>query len=165
MISDIEGFFHEYASAAEALGVHALASFHHAPFLHIRGDGRVECLSTQEAVSKFFELLTGKYAGRDHGGGRFLDLEITPLGSAAALASLTWEQFRADGSVYRRFRRSYNLIRVGAEWKIVVAGTRDLGAAGDLRLAFSCYSFSDWLRSTERITSCRMKPKTRCSWS
>ena len=121
MIADIEGFFQQYASAAEALGVNSLASFHHPPFLHIHGDGRIECLSTHEAVREFFELLADKYAERDHGGARFLDLEVKPLGSATALASLTWEQFRADGSVYRRSRRSYNLIRVGADWKIVVA--------------------------------------------
>ena len=118
--AEIEGFFQRYANAAEALVVDALASFHHAPFLHIHGDGRVECLPTHDAVRKFFLVLSGKYAERDHGGGRFLDLEVKPLGSAAALASLTWEQFKADGSVYRRFRRSYNLLRINTDWKIVV---------------------------------------------
>ena len=120
MIADIEKFFQRYAIAAEARGVEALASFHHAPFLHIHGDGRVECLPTHEAVHEFFLVLSGKYAERDHGGGRFLDLEVKPLGSAAALASLTWEQFKTDGSVYRRFRRSYNLLRINTDWKIVV---------------------------------------------
>ena len=106
MIADIEGFFQRYANAAEALGLDALASFHHAPFLHVHRDGRVECLPTHEAVREFFLVLSWKYAERDHGGGRFLDLEIKPLGSATALVSLTWEQFKTDGRVYRRFRRS-----------------------------------------------------------
>src|SRR3954467_205800 len=120
MLPDIEGLLRRYASAAEALRVDALASFPHAAFLHVHGDGRVECLPTHEAVREFFLVLSGKYAERDHGGGRFLDLEVKPLGSAAALASLTWEQFKADGSVYRRFRRSYNLLRIDIDWKIVV---------------------------------------------
>jgi hypothetical protein len=92
MIADIEGFFQRYANAAEP---------------------------THEAVREFFLALSWKYAERDHGGGRFLDLEIKPLGSAAALVSLTWEQFKTDGSVYRR-RRSYNLLRINTDWKIVV---------------------------------------------
>ena len=122
MIADIEKFFQRYAIAAEARGVEALASFHHAPFLHIHGDGGAECLPTgaRGRPRIFPGALFGKYAERDHGGGRFLDLEVKPLGSAAALASLTWEQFKTDGSVYRRFRRSYNLLRINTDWKIVV---------------------------------------------
>jgi hypothetical protein len=41
------------------------------------------------------------------------------MGSATVLASLTWEQFRRDGSMYRRFRRSYNLVRPNSLWKII----------------------------------------------
>jgi hypothetical protein len=63
MITEIEAFFQRYASAAEVSGMGALASFHHAPFLHIHGDGRVECLLTHEAVSKFFEVLAGRTPG------------------------------------------------------------------------------------------------------
>jgi len=121
MFEEVERFFQRYAIVAEAMDVDGLSSFHHAPFLHVHGDGRIECLPTRDAVREFFKALAGKYAGRDHSGGRFLDLEVTPLGSAAALASLTLEQFRADGSVYRRVRRSYNLVRSGSDWNILVA--------------------------------------------
>ena len=93
MIADIEKFFQRYAIAAEARGVEALASFHHAPFLHIHGDGRVECLPTHEAVHEFFLVLFGKYAERDHGGGRFLDL---PPMVAASRAVRLVEALRHD---------------------------------------------------------------------
>ena len=116
MIADIEGFFQRNANAAEALGLDVWHPSTDAPFLHVHGDGRVECLPTHEAVREFFLALSWKSAQRDHGGGRFLDLEIKPLGSAAALVSLTWGQFKADGSVYRR-RRSYNLLRIDTDWK------------------------------------------------
>ena len=81
--------------------------------------GAVDCLPTEEAIRDFFRELARRYDARDHSGGRFLDLEVKPIGSAAALASLTWEQFRRDGSMYRRFRRSYNLVRLGSLWKII----------------------------------------------
>ena len=121
MLQEIEEFFHRYARAAEAMNADDLARLHHAPCIKIHGDGAIECLSTHDAVREFFQALAGKYAARDHSGGRFLDCEVKPLGTAAALASLTWEQFRSDGSIYRRFRRSYNLVRVGPDWKIVAA--------------------------------------------
>jgi len=119
--ADIEAFFRSYASAAEAMNAEALASLHHAPCLKVHGDGRVECLLTHDMVRAFFEELGGRYETRDHGESHFHDLQATALGSAAALASVTWEQFRKDGSMYRRFRRSYNLIRVGGDWKILAA--------------------------------------------
>jgi hypothetical protein len=117
----IETFFQDYARAAESMDAEALASMHHAPCIKVHGDGRIECLLTHDMVRAFFEELGGKYAERDHGHSRWGDLLETPLGSAAVLASITWEQFRKDGSLYRSFRRSYNLVRVGGDWKILTA--------------------------------------------
>lgn len=117
----VETFFRQYERAAESMDAEALASMHSAPCIKIHGDGRVECLLTYEQVRSFFERLGTKYADRDHSHSRRSNLVETPIGSAAVLASLTWEQFRRDGTLYRCFRRSYNLIRIGNDWKIVVA--------------------------------------------
>lgn len=117
----IEAFFQKYASAAEAMDVEALASMHYTSCIKVHGDGRIECLLTHDAIRAFFTELATKYAGRDHGHSRRSDLLETPIGSAAVLASLTWEQFRKDGSLYRRFRRSYNLVRIATDRKILVA--------------------------------------------
>ena len=117
----IEAFFETYANAAEAMDAEALASMHHAPCIKVHGDGRIECLLTHNDIRAFFEQLGARYAARDHGHSRRSDLLEIPIGSAAVLASLTWEQFRKDGSLYRRFRRSYNLVRVASDWKILAA--------------------------------------------
>ena len=121
MYEQIEGFFQRYARAAEAMQIDELASLHHTPCLKVHGDGTVQLLSDRDAVCGFFRELAGKYAARGHSGGRFRDLEVKPIGTAGALASLTWEQYRSDGSVYRTFQRSYNLISTGSDWKILVA--------------------------------------------
>ena len=119
---EVESFFQGYKRAFDAIDIDAIAALHHAPCIKIHGDGSVQNLSTPAAVRDFFRELIDKYRGRsDHRGGRFLDLEVVPIGAHAALASVTWEQYRSDGSVYRRFRRSYNLIRARSEWKIPVA--------------------------------------------
>ena len=121
MNQQIEGFFQRYARAAEAMQIEELAALHHTPCLKVHGDGSVQLLSDRDAVCAFFRELAGKYAARDHSGGRFNDLEVQSIGTAGAFASLTWEQYRSDGSTYRTFRRSYNLIRSGSDWKILVA--------------------------------------------
>jgi Domain of unknown function (DUF4440) len=123
VLSEMQSFFQGYARAFDAGDVDRIASLHYAPCLKIHGDGSIECLSTPEAVRTFFRDLTGRYRARgdEHHAGRFLDLEVVPIGAQAALASLTWELQRKDGSVYRRFRRSYNIVRMGSDWKIVAA--------------------------------------------
>jgi hypothetical protein len=40
------------------------------------------------------------------------------MGERAVLGTVTWELLREDGSVLRRWRQSYNLVRVEAGWKI-----------------------------------------------
>jgi hypothetical protein len=52
---EVEQFFQRYASAAESMDVSDLAVLHNAPCLKVHGDGRIECLPTQEAVRAFFE--------------------------------------------------------------------------------------------------------------
>jgi len=41
-----------------------------------------------------------------------------PMGERAVLGTVTWELLREDGSVLRRWRQSYTLVRAEAGWKI-----------------------------------------------
>jgi hypothetical protein len=50
-----------------------------------------------------------------------MDLEVVAIGARSALASLEWEMLRGDGTVLRRWNQSYNLVRVGDGWKILVS--------------------------------------------
>src|SRR3954452_10898366 len=84
MLQEIEQFFQRYALAAEAMNANDLADLHYAPCIKSHGDGAVECLLTHDSVCEFFEALAGKYATRGHSGGRFVELEVKPLGTAAA---------------------------------------------------------------------------------
>ena len=121
LLDEVHAFFRAYAQAFAAEEFDAVASLHHVPCVKVHGDGRVECLSSPDEVSAFFRRLLETYRGRGHADARFLDVEAVPIGSQAALASLTWEQRRADGAVYRRFRRSYNLVRGPSGWRILLA--------------------------------------------
>src|SRR3954471_20331156 len=116
-------FFERYAQALAARDVDAVTALHHAPCLKIHGDGSIECLATNQELRAFFQRLMVNYQARDgsDSGGHFDAFDVLPIGHQAALASLTWELRQKDGIVYRRFRRSYNLVRSGTEWKIVAA--------------------------------------------
>ena len=51
---EVEQFFQRYARAAESMDAAELAGMHNAPCMKVYGDGRIECLPTQEAVRAFF---------------------------------------------------------------------------------------------------------------
>jgi hypothetical protein len=52
---------------------------------------------------------------------RYGNLEVTRIGGRSILATLDWEQLREDGSVMRQWRQSYNLVRAGKGWQILVS--------------------------------------------
>jgi hypothetical protein len=51
----------------------------------------------------------------------FSDLEVVPIGAKSVLATVTWEQWRKDSSVLRKWRQSYNLVRTDGPWQILAA--------------------------------------------
>jgi hypothetical protein len=48
-------------------------------------------------------------------------LAVVPIGALSALATMDWEMLREDGTVIRRWRQSYNLLRVETEWRILAS--------------------------------------------
>ena len=118
---EIETFFSTYGRALDAMDIDRVVSLHHAPCLKIHGNGSIQCLPTRETIRGFFHDLTGKYRERGLGSSSFRDLEVVPIGVQAVLATLTWDLLSRDHSPLRQFRRSYNLVRLGTDWLILVA--------------------------------------------
>ena len=104
---EIETFFSTYGRALDAMYIDRVVS--------------IQCLPTRETIQGFFHDLTGKYRERALGSSSFRDLEVVPIGVQAVLATLTWDLLSRDHSPLRQFRRSYNLVRLGTEWLILVA--------------------------------------------
>lgn len=57
------------------------------------------------------------------------DLDVAPIGDRSELATVTWENLRADGSVARQWQQSDNVVRFAEGWRILAA-TFHLNAAG-----------------------------------
>ena len=51
-----------------------------------------------------------------YAGGRFEELQVSPIGERSALATMDWVMLRRDGSLIRKWRQSYNLVRVDSSW-------------------------------------------------
>jgi hypothetical protein len=77
---------------------------------------------------RFFQGVADTYNGEGTKAATIHDLVAVPIGERSALATLTWKNLRADGSVARQWRQSYNVVRFAEGWRILAA-TFHLSAA------------------------------------
>jgi len=61
------------------------------------------------------------YQKDGYAGGRFDELQVSSIGGRSALATMDWQMQRRDGSLIRKWRQSYNLVRAGTGWQILVS--------------------------------------------
>ena len=104
---EIHEFFTDFVAAFCTFDGVRVAERYHAPGIALCADGSIDVMQS--------------HAG-DHRDGcrglRFKDLHVVPIGAHAVLGTVTWELLREDGCVLRRWRQSYNLVRVEAAWMV-----------------------------------------------
>jgi hypothetical protein len=121
LTEEVRRLFETYATTFASIDGAAIAKLYHAPCVTVRGDGSVLCLQSREELQAFFQKVADGYYREGFRGGPFVNLEVVAIGMRSALASMDWEMLREDNTVIRRWRQSYNLLRVGAEWKILAS--------------------------------------------
>jgi len=119
--SDVRAFFDDYNQAFAAIDGRRIAALYHLPTVTVRGDGSIHCLQSREELASFFQGVADAYQKDGYAGGRFDDLQVSPIGGRSALATLNWRMARGDGSLIREWRQSYNLVRVVSGWRILVS--------------------------------------------
>jgi hypothetical protein len=121
LTEEVRQFLAAYDEAFQTFEGARIAPFYHAPCVTVRGDGSIHSFQTRPEIESFFGGVAQKYRSDGLHGGTFYDLEVIPIGSRSLLATVTWEQWRADRSVLRKWRQSYNLIKTEGGWQILAA--------------------------------------------
>jgi ketosteroid isomerase-like protein len=121
LTSDVRAFFEAYNEAFASFDGHRIATLYHLPTMTVRGDGSVHCLRSREELARFFQGVADTYRSDGSAGSRFEELQVGPIGGRSALATLDWKMLRSDGSLIREWRQSYNLVRFGSGWQILVS--------------------------------------------
>ena len=121
LTEQVRAFLDSYMQAFVSSDGGNIASLYHAPCVTVRADGSVHCLQSSEELRSFFQKLADTYSQEGCRRWRYLDLEVIGIGRRSALVTMTWEMLRADETVIRRWRQSYNLLRVGEAWKILAS--------------------------------------------
>jgi hypothetical protein len=98
-----------------------IAKLYHAPCVTMRGDGSIHSFQSREELTRFFQGVADTYRKDGYRTSRFSNMEVVPIGARSALATVDWELLRADDSVIRKWRQSYNLVREGTGWQILVS--------------------------------------------
>ena len=118
---EIRGFFEKYAKAFDSIDGNRIAALYHMPTVTMRGDASIHCLQPREELARFFQGVADTYYKDGYRSGKFTNLQVVPIGERSALATMDWELQRGDGSVLRKWRQSYNVVRVGNGWQILVS--------------------------------------------
>lgn len=121
LTEEIRGFFEQYAKAFDSIDGNRIAALYYIPTVTMRGDGSIHCLQSREELARFFQEVADTYHREGYRSGSFKNLQVMPIGARSALATMNWELRRADGSVIREWRQSYNVIRGPGGWRILVS--------------------------------------------
>ncbi len=118
LAADIHEFFDDFVRAFCTFDGTQIAARYYVPGIALRADGSIQVMQAQSEVERVFEAAVAGYHREGCRGIRFKDLDVVPMGERAVLGTVTWELLREDGSVLRRWRQSYHLVRAEAGWKI-----------------------------------------------
>jgi hypothetical protein len=118
---EIRAFFEACNNAFELIDGNRIAALYHVPTITMRGDASVHCLQSRDELARFFQGVADSYLKDGYRGGNFKNLQVVPLGERSAVATMDWEMRRGDGSLIREWRQSYNVVRVGNGWQILVS--------------------------------------------
>jgi len=121
LATEVKAFFVQYNEVFATFDGKQVAALYYMPTVTMRGDGSIHCLRSQEDLAAFFQGVIDTYRKDGYAGSNLKNLEVLPIGDLSALATMDWEMLRQDGSLIRRWRQSYNVVRTPAGWRILVS--------------------------------------------
>jgi len=121
LVDEVRAFLELYGREFDSADGTRIAKLYHAPCVTVRGDGSIHCFQSGEELTRFFQGVADTYRKDGYRSSRFSKLEAVPIGGRSALVTVDWELLRADESVIRKWRQSYNLVRTGSGWQILVS--------------------------------------------
>jgi hypothetical protein len=122
-VSDMEfvAFFDRFVSDFTSFDGAVIATRYAPPYLAVAADGSSRLFSDIDSVANYFQTVLDEYFRRGVRSCRYHSLDVVPIGKQSALASVTWEMLRGDGTVQTSWRESYNMQRTPTGLKVSVS--------------------------------------------
>jgi ketosteroid isomerase-like protein len=118
---ELELLLQAYARAFEALDGARIADFYSVPCMSLRGDGSIHSYQSRQELESFFTNVAQSYKREGMHRSDARNLRISPIGGRCVLVTVDWVLYRADESQIRQWRQSYNLVRMGDVWRIMLS--------------------------------------------
>ncbi len=119
--ASVNAFLSSYVAAFNSCDGPAIASHYNFPSLSLRGDGSLSILQEPEAAAVFFASMSSAYCEQGCADWKWSVEDLQEIGSQSAIVAVNWSMLKADRSVLRSWRHSYNLIASGGELRILLA--------------------------------------------
>lgn len=116
--SEMASFFDGFVAAFGSFDGDRIAGRYQPPYLALHVDGSRQVFADQAEVGRYFQRVVDDYHGKGCRSCRYGDLDAFAIGSRSALATVTWDLLREDGSVIGSWRESYGLTRTDGGWRI-----------------------------------------------
>lgn len=117
----IRQFFDDFVAAFALFDGQRVAERYLSPYLAQHPHGG-EVFASSAETSAYFQKVLDDYHARGCRSCRYSDLEVVPMGSHCALASVSWELLDGERQPLGGWRESYNLARAG-ERLLIFAST------------------------------------------
>ena len=121
LATEVRAFFESYNEVFLSFDGKQVAALYYEPTVTMRGDGSILCLRSHDDLASFFQGVIDTYRKDGYAGSNLTNFEVQPIGELSALATMDWEMLRQDGSLIRKWRQSYNVVRTPGGWRILVS--------------------------------------------
>lgn len=120
----VQRFFDDFVAAFSAFNGPRIAERYGVPYVAVDAQGTWRRFGSAGETGDYFAGVVTQYHSEGCRSCRYRDLEVLDLGPSGALATVTWELLREDGSVLSSWRESYTLVR-GADGPLSIAASAD----------------------------------------
>lgn len=116
--NDATLFFDDFVVAFSSLDGALIAQRYQAPYVSANAAGELQMFADQGAIAEYFCAVLAGYRQQGCTVCSYDHLQIVPLGSNAALATVCWRLFDNDGQQLGGWTESYNLLRLAQGLRI-----------------------------------------------
>ncbi|MDM0115100.1 hypothetical protein QTI66_23325 [Variovorax sp. J22R133] len=128
MQDEAAAFFDAFVEAFRSFDGGVIAQRYLSPYSALHADGSIDCFASGADTARYFQRVVDGYHDQGCRSCRYRDLEVVPIGTQCALATVTWDLCRDDGSVLSTWRESYNLARVSRALRVFASIDHDTPA-------------------------------------
>jgi ketosteroid isomerase-like protein len=114
----VRSFFDEFVTAFATFDGATIAARYTSPYLAFHPNGRSDVFSSSAETADYFQRVVDGYRNKGVRSCSFENLQVVPVGSESAFATVSWKLHDSDGAVLVVWRESYNLWLQGGKFSV-----------------------------------------------